>query len=114
MADKRPPTPQEEAPEAPPQVTQEDLNPALTLKGAGGMPGLDRLGPGFRNARVFLQEVAGEFRKISWPTRPQIVTETGVVILISAILTGLVMGYDWVFTFLANLVFYGQSGVDQP
>lgn len=110
MADTKPPTPQEEAPEAPPQVPQEDLNPALSLKGAGGIPGLDRLGPGFRNIRAFLQEVAAEFRKISWPTRPQIVTETGVVILISAILTGMVMGYDWIFTYVANLVFYGHTG----
>lgn len=113
MPDTKPPTPQEEAPEAPPQVSQEDLNPALSLKGAGGLPLLDKLGPGFQNARTFLREVAAEFRKISWPTRPQIVTETGVVILISAILTGMVMGYDWIFTLLANVVFYGHSG-QQP
>ena len=106
--DTKPPTPEEEAPAAPPQVPQEDLNPALSLKGAGGLPALDRLGPGFRNARLFLQEVTAEFRKISWPTRQQIVTETGVVILISALLTGMVMGFDWIFTILANRAFYGN------
>ncbi len=110
MAEITPPTPREEEPHlAPPPAPSEGLDPALTLKGAGGLPTFDRLGPWFGNARTFLQEVTAEFKKISWPTRRQIVVETGVVILISTILVLLVMGYDWIFTYLANLVFYGSK-----
>ena len=106
----KPPTPpQEEAPQAvPPPAPSEDLNPALSLKGQGGLPGLERLGPWFGDAGRFLSEVREEFRKVSWPTRQQIITETGVVILISALLTGLVMGYDWIMTWAANKAFYGH------
>jgi preprotein translocase subunit SecE len=99
---------EEEPLEAPPPAPPEELSPALTLKGAGGMPALDRLGPWFGNTRLFLEEVYAEFKKISWPTRQQITVETIVVIVISAFLTFLVMGYDWIFTFMANKVFYGQ------
>ncbi|MBM3267299.1 MAG: preprotein translocase subunit SecE [Candidatus Sericytochromatia bacterium] len=109
MAEIKPPKPPEEEPlEAPPPAPAPELNPALTLKGAGGVPAFDRLGPWFGKTRTFFQEVAAEFKKISWPTRRQIAVETGVVILISAMLTGLVMGYDWLFALLANKVFYGH------
>jgi preprotein translocase subunit SecE len=105
----KPPTPpqEEEAPQAgPPPAPPEDLNPALSLKGAGGVPGLERLGPWFGTAGLFLREVREEFRKVSWPTRRQIMVETGVVILISTLLTLLVMGYDVVLTWAANFAFY--------
>lgn len=66
------------------------------------------MGPSAGKVGTFLSEVRAEFHKISWPTRRQVVIETVVVILVCAFLTGLVVTYDWVFTKLANAVFYGQ------
>lgn len=80
---------------------EDDKDQSLSLTGVS-LPSWLRLGGKWDQFRTFLQEVRGEMRKISWPTRRQVITETGVVILVTTILTLLVMFLDWVFTFLAN------------
>ncbi|MBI6547168.1 MAG: preprotein translocase subunit SecE [Cyanobacteria bacterium NC_groundwater_1444_Ag_S-0.65um_54_12] len=79
-------------------------NRALGLKGIG----IPAFGGKFRSIQIFLTEVQAEFKKISWPTRRQVIVETVVVIFVCAILTGLVVAYDWFFTLAANKIFYGQ------
>ena len=50
-------------------------------------------------ARVlrFLREVVAELRKVIWPTRPQLVTYTTVVLVFVAFMVALVAGLDILF-----------------
>ena len=45
---------------------------------------------------TFLKEVKVEFRKISWPTRPQVIQETWSVLVLVTLVTLFVLGCDWV------------------
>lgn len=51
---------------------------------------------------TFIQEVMIEFKKISWPTRAQVLQETWSVLFLVAVITLLVLGFDWI---LSNWVF---------
>ncbi len=53
-------------------------------------------------ARQFVHEVIVEFRKISWPPFRQVVRETWSVLFLVAVITLMVLGFDWV---LGNVVF---------
>jgi preprotein translocase SecE subunit len=44
----------------------------------------------------FLKETWQEFRKISWPNRDQVIKETWSVLVLVAVITGAVLGFDWV------------------
>lgn len=55
-----------------------------------------------RDILQFLKEVNSERRKISWPGRDQVVRETWSVLVLVAIITGLVLGFDWL---LGHLIF---------
>lgn len=50
----------------------------------------------------FIKEVRIEFFKISWPELPQVVRETLSVLVLVAIITLMVLGFDW---FLAHAIF---------
>lgn len=52
--------------------------------------------------RQFLFEVFVEFRKITWPSREQVFKETLSVLFLVAVITLMVLGFDWV---LGNVVF---------
>jgi len=52
--------------------------------------------------RQFLKEVGIEFRKISWPEGRQVARETWSVLFLVAIITLMVLGFDWI---LQNGVF---------
>ncbi len=82
---------------------EEEHNEALQLKGVSF-----RLGGRFKGIGTFLQEVRAEYRKVSWPTRRQIAVETGVVLAVCTLMTLVILGYDWVFSGIANRIFYGQ------
>ena len=43
----------------------------------------------------FLREVVIEFKKISWPTRRQVMQETASVLVLVTIITLAVLGFDW-------------------
>lgn len=77
---------------------QDQRDSALSLKGGGF--GLS-LGP-LKGAQQFLGEVRAEFKKISWPTRKQVINETIVVLLVVMFLTALITGMDWVFAQISN------------
>ena len=57
--------------------------------------------PKNRDARVgpvqFIREVRGELRKVAWPTRPEVVKYSIVVLVTVVLLTGLIFGLDFVF-----------------
>lgn len=51
----------------------------------------DRTSPG-----TFLKEVRSELRKVNWPSRPEVISYTLVVLVTTAVLTGIVWSIDWV------------------
>lgn len=116
-------------PEAKPKVVVSDAEPkgsvdpivtktATSGSGSGGDGGKSSGGPfggggggkrknetkqnPFTESRQFLKEVAIEFRKISWPEFRQVVRETWSVLFLVAIITLMVLGFDWV---LSHFVF---------
>lgn len=89
------PNPNPEEPAAEPQEDERDAS--LSLKGGVGL----NLGP-LKGAQQYLSEVRVEFRKISWPTRRQVLNETIVVLIVVTLLTFLVTGLDWVFAQISN------------
>lgn len=53
---------------------------------------------------TFLQEVYAELKKVTWPTRTEVIRLTGVVIIISILVGVFVGGLDFIFTSLLQLV----------
>jgi preprotein translocase subunit SecE len=52
--------------------------------------------------RLFFSEAKSEFKKISWPTRDEIIGSTKVVCFAIACLMVLLSGYDAVIGFIMN------------
>jgi len=44
--------------------------------------------------REFVQEVLAEFRKVTWPSRAELVSSTGVVIVVTVVLAFFLGGVD--------------------
>jgi preprotein translocase subunit SecE len=63
--------------------------------------------PFFRRIGQFLHEVRVEMRKVSWPTRDQMIAFTIVTLVTSIVLTGLVFGLD---AGLKELIFFAIGG----
>lgn len=77
---------------------EEGRDAALTLKGGMAVPSLGFAG----GLQIFLSEVRAEFKKITWPSRQQVVSETGVVLFVVFFLTVLITLFDWLFALIAN------------
>jgi len=45
---------------------------------------------------VWFEGIMGEFKRITWPSRPELVKMTVTVIVTSAIFGGVIVGYDFV------------------
>ena len=52
----------------------------------------------------FLQEVRLELKKVKWPTRPQVVRMTTIVISVSIAVGAFIAGLDYAFTNLMTLI----------
>jgi preprotein translocase subunit SecE len=50
--------------------------------------------PFFRRVRDYLHEVRQELRKVTWPTRDQMVAFTTVTVITSIVLTAVIFGLD--------------------
>ncbi|MFV1963586.1 MAG: preprotein translocase subunit SecE [Acidimicrobiia bacterium] len=48
----------------------------------------------FRGVLDYLHEVRQELRKVTWPTRDQMVAFTTVTVITSVVLTGVIFGFD--------------------
>jgi len=46
----------------------------------------------------FFQETRDELKKVTWPTRDEVVRLTGVVIIVSLLIGAYIGGLDFVFT----------------
>jgi preprotein translocase subunit SecE len=68
-----------------------------------GPPGAatsERTGP-----KQYLSEVRGEMKKVAWPSRPEILNSTIVVVIGLVVLVGLIFGFDWVSVHIIDYVF---------
>ena len=52
----------------------------------------DRTSPG-----QFFMEVRGELRKVAWPTRPEVINSTIIVLIAVVFMTALIFGADYLF-----------------
>ena len=52
----------------------------------------------------FLREVRGELRKVAWPSRPEVISFSITVLVVTAVLTTLVWGMDWFLREAALLI----------
>jgi preprotein translocase subunit SecE len=43
----------------------------------------------------YLSEVRGEMRKVAWPTRPEIINSSIIVLIAVVIMTSLIFVFDW-------------------
>ena len=59
----------------------------------------------FGRTVLFFRQVVAELKKVVWPTKEQVVTYTGVVIVFVTILALIVAALDFGFTRLVLLVF---------
>jgi preprotein translocase subunit SecE len=50
----------------------------------------ERVGP-----RQYLGEVRAEMRKVAWPTRPEIVNSSIIVLIAVIVMTTIIFGYDY-------------------
>ena len=44
--------------------------------------------------REFYEEVMAEMKKVTWPTRPDLITSTKVTLFLIAVMTIIMFGYD--------------------
>jgi len=51
---------------------------------------------------IFLKEVASEMKKVSWPTRQEIIKHTLIVIVVCVIVALFLGGIDYLFTYLLD------------
>ena len=67
-----------------------------------------RRGP-FARVGLFLRQVVGELRKVVTPTRRELLSYTGVVLVFVVIMMLLVSGLDFGFSALVNFLFGDPS-----
>jgi len=68
-----------------------------------------RRGP-FARIGLFLRQVWGELRKLVLPTRRELLSYTGVVLIFVVIMMAIVYGLDTAFGFLVSWAFGGIGG----
>lgn len=54
--------------------------------------------------KLWFNGIKGEFKRISWPTRLETAKMTVIVIITSAIVGGIIVGYDFVLSTLYGLL----------
>lgn len=59
----------------------------------------------FKRIGRYLREVKSEFKKIVWPSKKQVLQNTGVVLLFMAIAAVIIWALDWVFINIFQLMF---------
>lgn len=87
-----------------PQDEEDEARSRSLQLGGGGIPG----GAVFGKYTRFFSEVREEMRKVTWPTRKMVVTETIVVLAVLIFFTGLLTGLDWIFALGFNRFLFGK------
>ena len=55
---------------------------------------------------IFLKELIATYRKIEWPDKKTLLKNLIAVVLISAIITGYLIGIDTLFFYLRNIILF--------
>lgn len=88
-----------------PEIVEEDQAREKSLQlGGGGLPG----GKVFGKYTRFLRDVLDEMKKVTWPTRRMVVTETIVVLVVLVFFTALIVSLDHALSFLFNALLFGK------
>lgn len=53
---------------------------------------------------VYLKEVREELKKVTWPTREEVIKLSAIVIVVSVIVSLYVSGLDYVFTTILGVI----------
>ena len=70
-----------------------------THQSGSGKPRSRNDKPGlFARISLFIREVIAELRKVIWPTRKELITYTGVVIVFVVVMAGIVALLDFLFS----------------
>jgi preprotein translocase subunit SecE len=59
----------------------------------------------FARLTLFIRQVLAELKKVVTPTRKELLSYTGVVLVFVIIMMALVAGFDWVFALVVTYVF---------
>ena len=62
----------------------------------------------FSRLSLFFREVIAELRKVIWPTRKELITYTGVVLVFVLIMAAIVAAYDFIFGRGVLTIFGGE------
>lgn len=62
----------------------------------------------FSRLSLFLREVITELRKVIWPTRKELITYTGVVLVFVLIMASIIAAYDFIFGKVVLSIFGGE------
>jgi preprotein translocase subunit SecE len=58
----------------------------------------------FEKSQTFLREAYGELKRVTWPTRKEILGSTLVVLIVVGILMAFIGVFDFALTFLVRLI----------
>ena len=64
----------------------------------------------FARMSLFVKQVMAELRKVVTPTRKELLSYTGVVLVFVVIMMALVSALDWLFALVVTYVFGTPSG----
>jgi preprotein translocase subunit SecE len=57
------------------------------------------------NIKTFVRETTGELKKVSWPTRPEAINLTKIVLIVISLMAVMLGALDWIYTRLFALLF---------
>ncbi len=77
----------------------------MAEKTAGGSKSSEDRDGLFARLALFFRQVVAELRKVVWPTRPELIRWSWVVIVFCTIMALIIAAYDVVFTRLAFTLF---------
>ena len=77
----------------------------MAEKTAGGTKSSEDRDGLFARLALFFRQVVAELRKVVWPTRPELIRWSWVVIVFCTIMALIIAAYDVVFTRLAFTLF---------
>ena len=84
-------------------MAQDEVHGDVVAAGAGAV--CERKLGFFGRIAVFFLQVISELRKVVTPTRKELFSYTGVVLVFVVIMMAIVSGFDFLFSLLVNFLF---------
>ncbi|MDO8885955.1 preprotein translocase subunit SecE [Candidatus Oleimmundimicrobium sp.] len=57
-----------------------------------------------KKAGSYFKDVKGELKKVSWPSRKEVVSSTLIVLFLTIIFSAFIGGFDYLFTIILKLI----------